>query len=130
VRQAGKPATAINTGALNMKILHNTLIVAAGLLTIAPMGAQADGPVTTQTVAVSYAQLDLGNSKAVDTLYRQLANAAERACGAYEARNLRERSAWRECRETAFSAGVAKLVEARIVNAEIAPVIASIAVGY
>jgi UrcA family protein len=115
-----------------MKTLHQTLIAAAGLLSIAPFGAHADVPTTTHTVAVSYAQLDLGSSEAIDTLYRQLANAAERACGAYEARNLRERSAWRECRETAFSAGVAKLVEARIaaVNEEIAPVIAAIAAGY
>jgi UrcA family protein len=114
-----------------MKTLHKSLIVAAGLLSIAPMGAQADGPSATHAVAISYAQLDLGNANAVDTLYRQLANAAERACGAYEARNLRERNAWRECREAAFSAGVAKLVEARIAagNAELAPV-ASIAVGY
>ena len=111
-----------------MKTLHQTLIV-AGLLTIAPMGAQADTPFTTHTVAVNYSQLDLGNSQAVDTLYRQLANAAERACGAYEARNLRERNAWRECRKTAFSSGVAKLVEARIAAVEeevVVPTIASI----
>jgi UrcA family protein len=115
-----------------MKTLHKTLIVAAGLLSIVPMGAQAERASTTHRVAVSYAQLDLGDSKAVDTLYRQLANAAERACGAYEARNLRERNAWRKCRETAFSAGAAKLLEARIaaVEAEIAPVIATIAVAY
>jgi len=115
-----------------MKTLHKTFIVAS-LLSIAPLGAQADMPFTTQTVAVNYAQLDLGNSQAVDTLYRLLANAAERACGAYEARNLRERNAWRECRETAFSSGVAKLVEARIASVEkevVVPAIASIAAGY
>jgi UrcA family protein len=116
-----------------MNTLRKTLIVAAGLLSIAPLGARADVPLTTHTVAVSYAQLDLGSSKAVDTLYRQLANAAERACGAYEARNLRERNAWRECRETAFSSAVAKLVEARIAAVKeevVVPAIASIAVGY
>ena len=111
-----------------MKTLQ-TLIAAAAILSIAPFAAQADAPSATQAVAVSYAQLDLGNAAAVDTLYRQLANAAERACGAYEARNLRERNAWRECRETAFSAGVAQLVEARIaaIRADMAPVTASIA---
>jgi UrcA family protein len=115
-----------------MKTLNETLIVAAGLLSIVPMGAQAEAPSTTHTVTIRYEQPDLGNSKAVDTLYRQLANAAERACGAYEARNLRERNAWRECRETAFSAGIAELIEARIatVEAEFAPVIVSVAAGY
>jgi UrcA family protein len=115
-----------------MKTLHQTLIAAAAVLSLAPFGAQANAPSATQTVAVSYAQLDLADSAAVDTLYRQLANAAERACGTYEARNLRERNAWRECRETAFSAGVAQLVEARIaaVTEEVAPVIASISFGY
>lgn len=115
-----------------MKTLHKILISAAGLLSIAPLGAQADVPTTARTVAVTYAHLDLGNSEAVDVLYRQLANAAQRTCGAYEARNLRERSAWRECRETAFSSAVAKLVDARIatVNEDVAPVIAATAVGY
>jgi UrcA family protein len=115
-----------------MKTLK-TLIAVTSVLSIAPFAAHAAAPATTQTVAVSYAQLDLGEVAARDTLYRQLANAADRACGAYEARNLRERSAWRECRDAAFSLGVAQLVEARIaaVQADVAPlrIVASSAVG-
>ena len=119
-----------------MRTLHTTLIAAAAILSLAPLGAQADAPSATpsvtQRVAISYGQLDLGDPAAVDTLYRQLANAAERACGAYDGRNLRERNAWRTCRETAFSAGVAQLAEARIAAAkeEVAPVTASLAAGH
>jgi UrcA family protein len=118
-----------------MKTLYKTLIAAAAILSLAPLGAQADAlstPSSTQRVAISYGQLDLNDAAAVDTLYRQLANAAERACGAYDARNLRERNAWRACRETAFSAGVAQLVEAQIAagKEEVAPATASIAGRY
>jgi UrcA family protein len=115
-----------------MKTLHTTLIAAAAILSLSPLGAQADAPSATQSVAISYGQLDLGDAAAVDTLYRQVANAAERACGAYDGRNLRERNAWRACRETAYSAGVAQLAEARIAAAkqEVAQVAASSAVGY
>jgi UrcA family protein len=111
-----------------MKTLHQTLIAAAALLSLAPLAAQADAPAT-RSVAVSYAHLDLRDAAAVDTVYRQLATAAERACGAYEARDLRARNAWRVCRETAFSAGVAQFLEARIaaVSEDVAPVTASIA---
>jgi UrcA family protein len=112
-----------------MKTLHKTLIAAAAILSLAPLGAQADAPSATQTVAINDGQLDLADAAAVDTLYRQVANAAERACGAYDGRNLRERNAWRTCRETAFSAGVAQLAEARIAAAkeQAAPATASIA---
>jgi UrcA family protein len=112
-----------------MQTLHRTLIAAATIVSLAPFGAQGDARSGTQTVAVSYAQLDLGDAAAVDTLYRQLANAAERACGAYEARNLRERNAWRTCRDKAFSAGVARLAATRIaaVAEEAGPAITSIA---
>jgi UrcA family protein len=115
-----------------VKTLHKTLIAAAAILSLAPLGARADAPSATQRVAIHYGQLDLGDAAAVDTLYRELANAAERACGPYDARNLRERNAWRECRETAFSAGLAQLVEAQIAAAkqEVAPATASIAAGH
>ena len=119
-----------------MNTLHKTLIAAAAILSLGSSDAQADAlsatPAATKSVAISYGQLDLGDAAAVDTLYRQLANAAERACGAYDGRNLRERNAWRECRETAFSAGVAQLVAAQIaaVKEDVAPVTASIAVGH
>ncbi|HUQ51700.1 MAG TPA: UrcA family protein [Gammaproteobacteria bacterium] len=97
-----------------MKTLHQTLLAVTGVLSIASFGARAELPTAARSVEISYAQLDLGTTAARDTLTRQIALAAERACGAYEARSLRERNAWRECRAAAFSAGVAQLAEARV----------------
>src|SRR5262245_40234179 len=107
-----------------MKTLHTTsrlaqtLIAVAGVFAILSPAAQAAAPAEARSVEVSYAQLDLSNPAAVETLYRQINGAAERACGAYNARSLRERAGWRECRDAAFKAAVAQLVEARIVAAQ------------
>jgi len=115
-----------------MKTLHTTsrlaktLIAVAGVLSILSPAARAAAPADARSVAVSYAELDLADAAAVDTLFRQLAVAAERACGAYDSRNLRERMGWRECRDAAFKAAVAELVEARIAAAEVSPVLAPI----
>ncbi|HXS81015.1 MAG TPA: UrcA family protein [Gammaproteobacteria bacterium] len=118
-----------------MKTLHTssrlvtTLIVVAGVFSILAPAARAAAPVDARSVAVSYAQLDLADPAAVETLFRQLTVAAERACGAYESRSLRERMGWRECRDAAFKAAVAELVEARIAAAQenlaVAPIVAS-----
>lgn len=107
-----------------MKTLHTTsglavaLIAAAGLFSTsasASAAARADTPsAASRSVAVSYAHVDLGKPSAVDALYRQLARTAERVCGSYEPRNLRERDDWRRCREAAMSEAIAQLVEARI----------------
>ena len=114
-----------------MKTLHPTsrlatLIAVAGVFSILSPAARAAAPADAHSIAVSYAELDLADTAAVDTLFRQLAVAAERACGAYESRSLRERMGWRECRDAAFKAAVAELVEARIAAAEVSPVLAPI----
>ena len=102
-----------------MKTLHTTsrlvttLIAVAGVFSILSPAARAAAPAEHRSVEVSYAQLDLADAAAVETLFREINVAAERVCGAYESRNLRERSAWRECRDVAFKAAVAELVEAR-----------------
>ena len=80
--------------------------------TSAAEGATPSAPA--RSVAVSYGHLDLSDTRAINALYRQLASAAERACGSYDGRDLRERSDWRRCRDTAVSEAIARLVEMRI----------------
>jgi len=115
-----------------MKTLHTTsrlawtLIAVAGVFSVLSPAAQAATPAEARSVGVSYAQLDLSAPAAVETLFRQINVAAERACGAYNSRSLRERAGWRECRDAAFKAAVAELVEARIVAVEsvaVAPIV-------
>jgi UrcA family protein len=118
-----------------MKTLHTTsglamtLVAVAGVFSLLSPAARAAAPVDAHSIAVSYAELDLADAAAVDTLFRQLAVAAERACGTYDSRSLRERMEWRECRDAAFKAAVAELVEARIAAAQqsavLAPIVAS-----
>jgi UrcA family protein len=117
-----------------MKTLHTTslvttLIAVAAVFSILSPAARAAAPTDARSVTVSYAQIDLADPAAVETLFRQLTVAAERACGAYESRSLRERSEWRECRDAAFKAAVAEFVEARIVavqeSAVVAPIVAA-----
>ena len=67
-----------------------------------------------QSVEVSYGNLDLSKAGAVDALYRQIAAAAKRACGSYDAHNLRQRDDWRQCRDEAASGAIARFVETRI----------------
>jgi UrcA family protein len=93
-----------------------TMLAAASLFAIFPASASGDTAAAgtgTRSVAVSYAHLNLGNAAAAQALYRELAVAAERACGAYEARNLRDRSAWRRCRDEAFAEAVARIDDAQ-----------------
>jgi UrcA family protein len=90
-----------------------TMLAAASLFAIFPASA-AGASAGTRSVAVRYAHLDLGNAAAQQALHRELAVAAERACGAYEARNLRDRSDWRRCRDAAFDEAVARIDDPRI----------------
>ena len=106
-----------------MTTLHKTsgfaviTLAATSLFAIFPSSAWGDTAAAsagTRSVAVSYAHLNLGNAAAAQALYRELAVAAERACGAYDARNLRERSDWRRCRDAAFDEAIARIDDARI----------------
>ena len=76
--------------------------------------AEAATPANARSVEVSYGHLDLSKAGAVDALYREIATAAKRACGSYDAHNLRERDDWRQCREEAVTGAIARFVETRI----------------
>jgi UrcA family protein len=89
-------------------------IMALAALATFTSAAQAATPANARSVAVSYSNLDLSHTAAVDELYRQIAVAAKRACGSYDARNLRERDDWRQCRDAAVSNAIARFVETRI----------------
>ena len=101
-----------------MSTLRKTSILAAiaALAAVATFTsvAEAATPTNARSVAVSYSNRDLSNTAAVDELYRQIAVAAKRACGSYDAHSLRERGDWRECRDAAVSNAIARFVETRI----------------
>ena len=44
-----------------------------------------------------YGDLELGNGLAIERLYARIGAAAERVCGDYDGRNLRERNEWQAC---------------------------------
>ena len=102
-----------------MSSFRNTSVLAViavlGALSTFTSAAHAATPSAhARSVAVSYSRVDPSNSGAVDALYRQFAAAAERACGSYEGRNLRERGDWRRCRDAAVNEAIARFVETRI----------------
>ena len=91
------------------------LIAALGTFsTLTPPAEASPSAATARSVVVSYRHTDLGSAGAVEALYRQFAVAAERACGSYEPRNLREREDWRRCHEGAVNGAIARFIEARI----------------
>ena len=55
-----------------------------------------------RSITVEYGDLELGNGLAVDKLYARISAAAGRACGDYDSRSLRARSAWRACYDAAW----------------------------
>ncbi len=57
----------------------------------------------------STVDLELGNGVAIERLYARLAAAAERVCGNYDGRNLRERNAWQACYEAALADAIARV---------------------
>ena len=84
--------------------------------TLTPAAEAAQPAASARSVVVSYSHTDLGSAGAIEALYRQFAVAAERACGSYEPRNLRQREDWRRCHEAAVGGAIARFVEARIVT--------------
>ena len=72
--------------------------------TLLALGATFGGAVAAEpaaanarSVTIEYGDLELGNGLGVDKLHARIAAAAERACGQYEARDLRARAAWHAC---------------------------------
>jgi len=56
-----------------------------------------------RSVTIAYGDLELGKGLGVDQLHARIAAAAERACGQYEARDLRARAAWHACYDAAVA---------------------------
>jgi UrcA family protein len=66
------------------------------------------------SVAIQYGDLELDSGLAIERLYARIAAAAERACGDYDGRNLRERNGWRVCYEAALAGAVARVPHAAL----------------
>jgi UrcA family protein len=90
---------------------HFAWAVAAVLALGATFASAADAVSAkpgSRSVEVRYGDLDLGNRVAIDRLYARIAAAAERACGNFDARNLRARNDWRACYDAALADAVAR----------------------
>jgi UrcA family protein len=80
---------------------------AAALLTtgtLAAVGtpALADSTHETRSIAVSFADLDLGSEAGNQELYRRVKQAARSACGQPDGRDLRAQFDWRDCQTQAI----------------------------
>jgi len=79
-------------------------------------GVAAAEPVegNARSVAIQYGDLELGNRLAINRLYARIAAAAERACGTYDARDLRARNDWLACYDAALAEAVARVPQAAL----------------
>ena len=90
--------------------MQRTHYVASVLGTLLALGTSFDSAVAAEPVAghsrsvtIEYGDLELDNGLAVGKLYARIAAAAERACGDYDAHNLRARADWRACYNAAVA---------------------------
>jgi UrcA family protein len=99
---------------MNMSCRSNVLspvlaTIAVACLSLTSMGAYASdggsGPESTKKI-VSYGDLNLANSHAVELLYRRIAAAAKAVCGDPNARNLQAQARNRACVEQSIERAV------------------------
>ncbi|HVJ29547.1 MAG TPA: UrcA family protein [Gammaproteobacteria bacterium] len=90
--------------------MQRTQFLAPVVGTLLALGTSFGGAVAAEpaaadarSVTIEYGDLELGNGLAVDKLHARIAAAAERACGDYDARNLRARAAWLACYDVAVA---------------------------
>jgi UrcA family protein len=63
----------------------------------------------TRSIAVEYGDLELDSGVAIERLYARLSAAAERVCGVFDDRSLRERSDWQACYAAALAEAVGRV---------------------
>lgn len=82
---------------------------------VAQPASAAEGPVaTTYSVSVEYVPAVLNSDEGAQAVYERLRNAAERACGQYEFRDLAARQQWKACYAEALSTAVERLDDERV----------------
>ncbi|MCC7257756.1 MAG: UrcA family protein [Gammaproteobacteria bacterium] len=89
-----------------------TTALAAGFSTNA--GAAPADATAARPVVVRYGHLDLARDGDRRVLYRMLRNAAGRACGNVDIRDLTGRAAWVECRKEALDDAVTRIGNDRL----------------
>jgi UrcA family protein len=78
-------------------------------------GLAAAEPVgNARSIAIEYGDLELGSGLAIERLYARISAAAERVCGDFDGRNLRERNDWQACYEAALADAVARVPHAAL----------------
>jgi UrcA family protein len=90
--------------------MQRTHFLAPVLGTLLALGTTFGGAVAAEpaalnarSVTIEYGDLDLGNGLGVDKLHARIAAAAERACGQYDAHDLRARATWQACYDAAVA---------------------------
>ena len=95
-----------------------TLMAISAVATSALAGQLAsasEGPVeTTHVVSVEYVPATLSSEEGAQALYERLRDAAARACGRYERRDLAARQQWKACYSQALAAAVERVGDERI----------------
>lgn len=90
----------------------NRLLSAAAAITLTMVALAAVQPAqasetTFSTIAVTYADLDLGTEAGARTLYRRLKMAASHVCGSVDHRDLSRDRIWQQCHDQALDDAVA-----------------------
>jgi UrcA family protein len=97
---------------MNTFLRSSTLALLAGLATTidtAPVSA-ALPEYTTNSVKVSFADLDLSTNAGAETLYKRIQLAANQVCGSYrDRRSMKFYQDWKTCRSQAIENAVAKV---------------------
>ena len=104
-------------------LLQSFRLAAFGMIAVAATlgaaNAKAGGDIDarlyeTRSVPVRFGDLDLQRTQGIETLYRRIEAAAERACGERESRNLQMRADWGRCYREALERAVEGVSNARL----------------
>jgi UrcA family protein len=109
-----------------MRMRHLATIFGATLAVVATTSASVQAAdrtasSTTQSITVSYADLDLSRQAGVDTLYRRILSAADSACSPKaDTRDLIARRDWLQCVDLAVDNAVAHIANSTLSQTHLA----------
>ena len=84
-------------------------VIAATILSLASLAAQAVAPTADHSFTVKYADLNLDSKAGIVTLHRRIRGAAERVCDEQARERLVVKQSYAACVERATSAAVARI---------------------
>ena len=102
-------------------IIVSALVIVGGISTAATASADAE---PRRTMTVSYADLNVDTQQGAKVLYARLRQAAQVVCSAPNSRDLRFKSEWQRCYDSALSSAVGqvnKIAVTQLYQASVAP---------